>query len=126
MARLAQLKGPERASSLLSIGHPSTSRGCSWEPVPVRECDEEPGTDATPLIGRASMHEDDVVEEQAQPEPTTVEAFTERGNARLRNGNLDTAIEDFGVAIRIDPTHLQALLGRGKAWHRKGEHVKAI
>src|SRR4051812_28878862 len=72
----------------------------------------------------ASPREDDIVEEPA--EPMTIEALIESGNARLSGGDLDPAIEDFGAAIRLDPTHTRALFGRAKAWHQKGEFARVI
>jgi lipoprotein NlpI len=49
-----------------------------------------------------------------------------RGLAFLNTDQVDKAIEDFDMAIALDPYYGDALLNRGNAFEKKGEFDKAI
>jgi tetratricopeptide (TPR) repeat protein len=53
-------------------------------------------------------------------------AFYRRGNAYNEKGNYDRAIEDYGRAIRLNPTHANAFANRGVAYARKRDYDRAI
>jgi tetratricopeptide (TPR) repeat protein len=50
-----------------------------------------------------------------------VAAFYARGLVKLRLGDWDGAIADYGSALALEPQHFRALYGRGIAHLRKGE-----
>ena len=47
------------------------------------------------------------------------------GIARLKEGNLDAAIERFQAAIQLDPTSAQAYYNLAQALQRKGQQDAA-
>jgi lipoprotein NlpI len=52
--------------------------------------------------------------------------LSDRGVAWLDKSDLDKAIDDFGAAIRLDPSDAYAFNNRGQAWYAKGYFDKAI
>ena len=57
--------------------------------------------------------------------PKSAQAYSQRGWLRLET-NLDEALTDFNAALRLDPRHAGALVGRAALWERKNEVEKAI
>jgi tetratricopeptide (TPR) repeat protein len=55
-----------------------------------------------------------------------VAAHYERGNAFIRNGDIDRAIESFSKALRLNPDFAGVLIGRGAALYKKGDYENAI
>ena len=53
-------------------------------------------------------------------------AFYNRANAYYGAGDLDRAIEDYGAAIRLNPSYASAFSNRGNAYSLKGDFDKAI
>jgi len=53
-------------------------------------------------------------------------AFCVSGDAWLRKGHLDRAIEDYDAALTMEPSFAEALVNRGNAWARKGDLRRAI
>jgi tetratricopeptide (TPR) repeat protein len=52
--------------------------------------------------------------------------YYDRGQAWLREGDFDEAIQDFTEAIRLDPKYADAYSSRGNAWSIKWDYDKAI
>ena len=52
--------------------------------------------------------------------------YLNRGWASLNNNDLESAINDFGNAISIDPKLAEAYYGRGNAWVKKGDPQRAL
>jgi tetratricopeptide (TPR) repeat protein len=52
--------------------------------------------------------------------------YNNRGNAWIRKGLFNNAIEDFTAAIQRDPNFVDAYRNRGLAWHRNGNFDLAI
>jgi len=50
----------------------------------------------------------------------------ERGNAFIRSGDIDRAIESFSKALRLNPNYAGALIGRGVALCKKGDYENAM
>lgn len=50
----------------------------------------------------------------------------DRGNAFIRSGDFNRAIESFGKALRLNPHYADALIGRGAALYKKGDYANAI
>lgn len=59
----------------------------------------------------------------ASPSP---EAYTNRGAAYLAMGNTDAAIQDFSMALALNPKDIKALNNRGVAWARKHAYAHAL
>lgn len=57
--------------------------------------------------------------------PKSAPAYSQRGWLRL-DTNLDDALADFNAALRLDPRHAGALIGRATLWERKNKVEKAI
>ena len=53
-------------------------------------------------------------------------AYYNRANAYYGAGDLDRAIEDYGAAIRLNPSYASAFSNRGNAYSLKGDFDKAI
>jgi len=63
----------------------------------------------------------------AAPTVTPSPAFLfESGEAFIRNGDLERAIEEFSTAIALIPTYGYGYSGRGNAQYQIGEYQKAI
>ena len=52
--------------------------------------------------------------------------YTAQGDAHLRKGDYDKAIQDYNQAIGRDPKYARALAGRGAAYLDKGDYNRAI
>ena len=53
--------------------------------------------------------------------PEYAEAYSNRGIAYYRKGDLDQAIADYGRAITLDPQHAEAYNNRGIAYYDMGD-----
>jgi PQQ-dependent catabolism-associated CXXCW motif protein len=65
-------------------------------------------------------------DEALRVDPSNATAFTNRGLAYSRKGELDKAFQDFGQAIRLDPKNAVMFSNRGVAFADKGEYDHAI
>jgi tetratricopeptide (TPR) repeat protein len=54
-------------------------------------------------------------------QPNDAATFDSRGLIFLKMGQLDSAIEDYSSALRIEPQMASALYGRGLARLKKGD-----
>src|ERR1700737_4960485 len=59
-------------------------------------------------------------------DPFTANAYTSRGLARYRKGDVDGAIADYELAIQINPGLAAAYLNRGTARYAKGDGDGAL
>ena len=62
-----------------------------------------------------------VFRDRLSPKP-----YVDRGNFLLDEGQIDAALANFDHALSIDARQWQALIGRSRAWVRKGEFQKAV
>lgn len=53
-------------------------------------------------------------------------AYNNRGNAWVRKGMYDSAIDDFTAAIQRNPNYAEAYKNRGLAWKQNGDFDRAI
>jgi Flp pilus assembly protein TadD len=63
---------------------------------------------------------------RVQANPMDTFALYMRGEGWLRNGELDFAIMDFDVCIRLNPSDVKAFNSRGLAWSNKKHYDQAI
>src|ERR1700730_4847024 len=52
--------------------------------------------------------------------------FNHRGDAHYGKGDYDRAVADYSEAIRLDPKHAFAYIGRGLSYRMKGDYDRAI
>ena len=57
--------------------------------------------------------------------PKDVDAYNDRGEARMRKGDWEAARADFTTAIELDPKSAEAYENRGKAKQAKGDQLGA-
>ena len=62
----------------------------------------------------------------AERDPAYAEAYTNRGAAYYRKGEIDKAIADYTTAIKMNPEQGKVYKKRGAAYYRKGVINKAI
>ncbi|WP_298259749.1 hypothetical protein [Bradyrhizobium sp.] len=60
------------------------------------------------------------------PKADRVKAAVARASAYDRNGEIDRAIGDDDIALRLDPTLADAFNARGELYRRKGDRVHAL
>lgn len=53
-------------------------------------------------------------------------AYNNRGIANWTKGELDSAISDYGTALRLQPDYAEAYHNRGMAYYFRGQYEKAI
>lgn len=53
-------------------------------------------------------------------------ALTSRGNVYGAKGEVDTAMQDFDTALRLNPANIEAYRSRGVAWGKKHDLDKAV
>ena len=57
---------------------------------------------------------------EAQPYKSA-KSYLDRGNGRVLKGDLEGAIDDFGIAIKFEPGYTEAYYERGRALLAKGD-----
>ena len=60
------------------------------------------------------------------PGPNEAVFYNNRGEVYLREGKVDKAINDFNIAVKLQPELADAYCNRGNAYLLKGEIDKAI
>lgn len=59
-------------------------------------------------------------------DPDDAESYLRRAAAWIGRGNLDKALADYDLAIRIDDGNVAAYRGRGLLWRQRGDTDKAL
>lgn len=67
-----------------------------------------------------------ILELKGQPPLNRAYAHHARGNAYAAEGDLDSAIADYGHALELNPNFVFAYTGRGNAYEAKGDLARAI
>jgi tetratricopeptide (TPR) repeat protein len=65
-------------------------------------------------------------EERANGEQQRAEALVSRASAQLEEGQFDRALEDYKLAIALNPHSAAAYDGRGTTYRKRGEFERAI
>lgn len=68
----------------------------------------------------------DEEETGGKPSPTDARTYYHRGNAYYEKGDYDRAIENYNMAIVLNPNFSEAYFNRGLAYYNKKEFDKAI
>ncbi|GIW71992.1 MAG: hypothetical protein KatS3mg102_1534 [Planctomycetota bacterium] len=58
--------------------------------------------------------------------PPPVAAYNDRGVRALQQGQLDEAIKNLELALKLEPAYIKALANLGYAYHLKGQYDNAI
>jgi tetratricopeptide (TPR) repeat protein len=90
--------------------------------------------DPAPCVAAALAGDDDrivaacgrLIDDQNSADADRVKALVARAGAYDRKGLIDRAIDDDGVALRLDPTLADIYTARGELWRRKGDRPRAL
>src|SRR6266516_1497384 len=52
-------------------------------------------------------------------------ALTSRGNAYLAKGDLNAALDDYNLALKLNPNYVRAYTGRGQLFEKRGDTIAA-
>ncbi len=77
-----------------------------------------------PLSYKSGASEPQAVADTTQP--VTADDYAVRGGQRMTNNDQDAALSDFNQALRLDPTNLKALQGRGMVFIFRGKDDAAL
>ena len=62
-----------------------------------------------------------LIDNEKTPKADRIKALIARAGAYRAQGQIDRAIADYDVALRIDPTLADIFNARGELWRRKGD-----
>ena len=67
-----------------------------------------------------------MIESEKTPKADRIKALIARSGAYQRQDQIDRAIGDYDVALRIDPTVADNFNARGELWRKKGDRPRAL
>jgi tetratricopeptide (TPR) repeat protein len=67
-----------------------------------------------------------LIDNEKTAKPDRVKALIARGGVFTRKEQIDRAIADYDVALRLDPSQADLFNARGELWRRKGDRPKAL
>jgi tetratricopeptide (TPR) repeat protein len=67
-----------------------------------------------------------VIDNEKAEKADRLKALVARGAACARKDELDRAIADYNLALRLDGSHADLFNARGELWRRKGDRPKAL
>ncbi len=90
--------------------------------------------DAAPCLAAVAANDDDKViaacgvpiDNEKTARADRLKALVARGAAYARKDQLDSAIADYDVALRLDGSLADVFNARGELWRRKGDRVRAL
>jgi tetratricopeptide (TPR) repeat protein len=114
-------------ASLLWAAQPLGAFAATSEPT-----DEQ--IDSAPCAAAMTANDDDkiiagcgvLIGNEKAPKADRVKALTARAAAYDRKDQIDRAIEDYGMALRLDPTLADIFSARGELWRKKGDRPRAL
>jgi tetratricopeptide (TPR) repeat protein len=90
--------------------------------------------DSAPCVAALTANDDDriigncgvLIDNEKAPKPDRVRALIARAAAYDRKDQIDRAIEDYDMALRLDPALADIFNARGELWRRKGDRARAL
>ena len=94
----------------------------------------DPQLDPAPCVAAAAANDDErivavcgaLIDSEKTLKAARVKALIARAGAYDRKGKPDRAIDDYGTALRLDPTLADIYNARGELWRKKGDRPKAL
>ena len=115
------------AASLLLAAPPHGASATGTEPT-----DEQ--IDSAPCVAALTANDDDkiiascgvLIGNEKAPKTDRVKALIARAAAYERKDQIDRAIGDYDIALRLDPTLADIFNARGELWRKKGDRPRAL
>jgi tetratricopeptide (TPR) repeat protein len=93
-----------------------------------------PQVDPAPCMAAITANDDDrivavcgpLVDNDKTLKADRIKALIARAGVYDRKDQLDRAIDDYGAALRLDPTLAELFNARGELWRRKGDRPRAL
>ena len=93
-----------------------------------------PPADPAPCMAAIAANDDDkilgacgaVIDNEKTAKPDRLKALVARAGVFTRKDQIDRAIADYGVALRLDPAQPDLLNSRGELYWKKGDRPKAV
>ena len=93
-----------------------------------------PASDAAPCMAAIAANDDDkvlgacgaLIDNEKTAKPDLLKALVARAGVFTRKDQIDRAIVDYGVALRLDPAQPDLLNSRGELYWKKGDRPKAV
>jgi tetratricopeptide (TPR) repeat protein len=116
------------ASVLLAVAPHAMHAATGTEP----SADEQ--IDSTPCVSAVTANDDDkiigicgaLIGNEKAPKADRIKTLIARAAAHDRKDQIDRAIEDYGMALRLDPTLADIFSARGELWRKKGDRPRAL
>ena len=94
----------------------------------------DPQLDPAPCVAATAANDDDriialcgvLVDNEKTAKGDRIKALIARAGAYDRKDMIDRAIDDYGTALRLDPTLADIFNARGELWHKKGDRPRAL
>jgi tetratricopeptide (TPR) repeat protein len=94
----------------------------------------DPRLDPAPCLGAAAANDDDkilaacgvLIDNDKTAKNDRLQALLARARAYDRRNDIDRAIGDLDVVLRLDPSLADSFNARGELWRRKGDRPKAL
>jgi tetratricopeptide (TPR) repeat protein len=114
-------------ASLLWAALPHGAFAATSEPT-----DEQIGS--APCVAALTANDDDkiiascgaLIGNEKAPKADRVKALIARATAYERKDQIDRAIGDYDIALRLDPTLADIFNARGELWRKKGDRPRAL
>ena len=115
-------------ASILWAALPQAARATGAEPS------TDPQIDPAPCVAAALANDADriiaicgaLVDNEKSLRADRIKALIARASAYDRKDQLDRAIGDYDMALRLDPTLADIFNARGELWRRKGDRTRAL
>jgi tetratricopeptide (TPR) repeat protein len=93
-----------------------------------------PRVDPTPCLAAIAANDDDrivavcaaVIDGEKTEKADRIKALIARAGVWQRKDMIDRAIDDYGTALRLDPSLADTFNARGELWRKKGDRPKAL
>jgi tetratricopeptide (TPR) repeat protein len=96
--------------------------------------DPAPPVDPAPCVTAIAADDGDriisacgvLIDSEKTEKADRVKALIARAGVYARRDTIDRAIDDYGTALRLDPTLADIFNARGELWRKKGDRPKAL